>query len=222
MKNQYSYGHLIFFLFLLLFLLILIQLELLAFAFAKLNLPPMLGLMILVLSLFGSAINFPVFRMRSDELPHQVLYPLRWGVFRIPLQPFRNETQVSVNLGGCLIPLALSIYLFINSDLSVAVTLLGIAIITAISYFFSRPVPGIGIAMPILIAPLSAALVGLLLYPDQSAPLAYISGTLGVLIGADLLHLKAIPRLGAPHASIGGAGTFDGIFITGIVAALLA
>lgn len=222
MKNQYSYGHLIFFLFLLFFLLILIQLELLAFAFAKLNLPPMLGLMILILSLFGSAINIPVFRIRSEQPPPQFLVSMRWGLFKIPVQPFMNETQVSVNLGGCVIPLALSIYLYINSDLSVTVTLLGIAITTSISYLFSRPIPGLGIGMPILIAPVSAALVGLLLSPDQSAPLAYISGVLGVLIGADLLHLKAIPKLGAPQASIGGAGTFDGIFITGIVAALLA
>ena len=101
------------------------------------------------------------------------------------------------------------------------VTLLGIAIVTTLSYYFSRPIPGVGIAMPIFIAPICAAMVGLILSPDQSAPLAYISGTLGVLIGADLLHLKEIPKLGAPNASIGGAGTFDGSFITGIVAALL-
>jgi len=42
------------------------------------------------------------------------------------------------------------------------------------------------------------------------------------LIGADLLNLGQIQGLGAPVASIGGAGTFDGIFITGILAVLLA
>lgn len=84
------------------------------------------------------------------------------------------------------------------------------------------PIQGLGIGMPILVAPASAAMVGLLISPEQSAALAYISGTLGVLIGADLLRMKDISRLGTPYASIGGAGTFDGIFITGIVAALLA
>ncbi|MCW8828861.1 MAG: DUF1614 domain-containing protein, partial [Gammaproteobacteria bacterium] len=68
----------------------------------------------------------------------------------------------------------------------------------------------------------SAALAAVLIAPEASAPLAYISGTLGVLIGADLLRLKDIRTMGAPFASIGGAGTFDGIFITGIVAVLLA
>jgi uncharacterized membrane protein len=112
--------------------------------------------------------------------------------------------------------------LFSNSTLSLAAALSGIGIIAVISYFFSRPIQGLGIGMPILVAPVSAALAGLIISPEQSAPLAYISGTLGVLIGADLLRMKDIARLGTPYASIGGAGTFDGIFITGIVAALLA
>ncbi|UCF95656.1 MAG: DUF1614 domain-containing protein [Desulfobacterales bacterium] len=42
------------------------------------------------------------------------------------------------------------------------------------------------------------------------------------MIGADLLNLDALQGLGAPVASIGGAGTYDGIFLTGIVAVLLA
>jgi uncharacterized membrane protein len=42
------------------------------------------------------------------------------------------------------------------------------------------------------------------------------------LIGADLRNLDTLHGLGAPIASIGGAGTFDGIFLTGIIAVLLA
>ena len=52
--------------------------------------------------------------------------------------------------------------------------------------------------------------------------IAYISGVMGTLIGADLMNLGRLSELGAPVASIGGAGTFDGIFLTGIVAVLLA
>jgi uncharacterized membrane protein len=57
---------------------------------------------------------------------------------------------------------------------------------------------------------------------EDSAPLAYIAGSLGTLIGADLTNLSKVRGLGAPVASIGGAGTFDGIFLTGILAVLLA
>ena len=56
----------------------------------------------------------------------------------------------------------------------------------------------------------------------QAAPPAYISGSLGTLIGADLLNLDKLQGLGAPVASIGGAGTFDGVFLTGIAAVLIA
>lgn len=222
MKNSFSPLHLLFFIFLLGIMTMLFQAELLSFAFVKLGLSPEMGLTVLFLSLFGSVVNLPVARIKSDAPVREFTQPVYWGLLRMPMQPFHNETQIAVNLGGCLIPAALSLYLFSNSALGLFPTLLGIAIISAISYYFSRPIQGLGIGMPILVAPVSAALVGLFISPEQSAPLAYISGTLGVLIGADLLHMKDISRLGTPYASIGGAGTFDGIFITGIVAALLA
>jgi putative Mg2+ transporter-C (MgtC) family protein len=49
----------------------------------------------------------------------------------------------------------------------------------------------------------------------------WITSAIGTLIGADLLNLRKIRGLGAPVASIGGAGTFDGIFLAGIIAVLL-
>jgi uncharacterized membrane protein len=69
---------------------------------------------------------------------------------------------------------------------------------------------------------LTTAAVAILLSRSYAVPLAYISGSLGTLIGADLLNLDKLQGLGAPIASIGGAGTFDGIFLTGIVAVLVA
>ena len=99
---------------------------------------------------------------------------------------------------------------------------LATTIVSAISYILSRPIPGLGIAMPIFIPPMAAALCAFIFAPVHSAAVAYISGTFGVIIGADLLRLKEIQRIGATVVSIGGAGTFDGIFLTGIVAVLLA
>jgi len=86
----------------------------------------------------------------------------------------------------------------------------------------ATPVPGVGISVPTLAPPLLAAGVALLLSRRFAAPLAYIGGSLGVLIGADLLNLGSLQSLGAPVASIGGAGAFDGIFLTGVIAVLLA
>ena len=130
--------------------------------------------------------------------------------------------MIAVNLGGCIIPVLLSLYLLQLHPLSLGEVITAIALVGAVSYFTSRPVPGMGIAMPMFVAPLVAVLTAWLLDSAHAPPLAYICGTLGVLIGADLLHLREIPHIGAPLASIGGAGTFDGIFFTGVIAALLA
>ena len=69
---------------------------------------------------------------------------------------------------------------------------------------------------------LTGAIVAIMLSREYAAPLAYIGGSLGTLIGADLLNLGSVRGLGAPVASIGGAGTFDGIFLIGIVSVLIA
>ena len=86
----------------------------------------------------------------------------------------------------------------------------------------AHPVPGVGIAVPTLVPPLLAAAIALPLARGSAPALAYVAGSMGTLIGGDLLNLGKIQGLGAPVASIGGAGTFDGVFLTGIIAVLLA
>jgi len=141
-------------------------------------------------------------------------------LFGRPL-PFTGKTIVAINVGGAIIPVSFSIYLINTNQLPLIHVILAIATVTAVCRIFSRPIPRLGIGIPIFIAPITAALTALSLAPENSAPMAYICGTLGVLTGADLMRLQDIRKLGAPVASIGGAGTFDGIFLTGIVAVLL-
>jgi len=130
-------------------------------------------------------------------------------------------TVIAVNVGGAVIPGLLSFYLLARNELWVR-GLLATAGVAVVCHILAEPVPGLGIALPVFVPPASAAIVALLLSRRYAAPLAYIGGSLGTLIGADLLNLDKIQGLGAPVASIGGAGTFDGIFLTGILAALLA
>ena len=114
-----------------------------------------------------------------------------------------------------------SVYLLDKNRLWVKAAL-ATAVVAAVCYWLSRPIPGLGIAEPVFVPSVTTAIVALLLSREQAAPLAYIGGSLGTLIGADLLNLGNIRGLGAPVASIGGAGTFDGIFLIGIVAVLIA
>jgi uncharacterized membrane protein len=205
-----------------LFFVALIQIHVFEFAFAKLGLTPELSLFLLIGILVGSGINVPLFYLRTKQTGHMVMSPERKPVWEIYQPAKEGKVVVAANVGGCIIPLGLSLYFISQQLIDPLKMLVALAIVTALCYKISRLIPGMGVGMPMLIAPLAAATLALILEPDHASQLAYISGVLGVLIGADLLRLKEIVNLGAPIASIGGAGTFDGIFLTGILAVLLA
>jgi len=222
MRGPLNPLHLLAFALLLVVLLLFIQLGLVAIAFDKLGLTTAQGMLLLFVSLLGSGINMRLFSIPAEK-PEPDLEPDNpLKLLHMPVLPFTGHTQIAVNVGGCLVPLVFSASLISRFDFDMPELLLAVGLVTAICYAFSRPIPGIGIGMPPLIAPLAAAIVAISINHEMAAPLAYICGTLGVMIGADLLRLKDVARLGTPIASIGGAGTFDGIFLTGIVAVLLA
>lgn len=198
-----------------------VQVGALALAFDKLGLSADSGFLLLFVSLFGSVINLPLFTVSAEAPPAETVPVVLRGLLRHTAREFHGRTLIAVNVGGGLIPVLFSLYLVGRGGLPLPLLGAAIGIVALVSHLVSRPLPGIGIGMPIFVAPIAAALTALLLGPEHSAPLAYVSGTLGVLIGADLLRLKDIRRMGTPVASIGGAGTFDGIFMTGIVAVLL-
>jgi len=153
----------------------------------------------------------------SDEV--EVTY---MGIhYLVPQFHDSHRTVLAVNVGGALIPTGLSLFLMIKQRLYV-LGIVGVAIVAAIVHWLAKPVPGVGIAIPTFLPPIAAAVTAVVLSRRMAAPLAYIAGTLGTLIGGDLLNLGLLPGLGAPVASIGGAGTFDGVFLTGILAVLLA
>ncbi len=208
------------FLFALGLLMAFVQFGLVTLTFQKLGLSPGSAFWLLFSSLFGSAINLPLFTIRSEPAPYSIP-PILHGLLRQADRSFTGKTLIAVNVGGGLIPVFFSLYLFGQSTLGAGQVMLAIALVATVSYLLSRPIPGLGIAMPMFVAPVAAALVAIIVGGEESPALAYIAGSLGVLIGADLMRLRDIPRLGAPIAAIGGAGTFDGIFITGLLAVLL-
>ena len=210
--------------FLLLFLLLtaMIQIQFFEIAFTKLGLTPETTLLIVIGTLIGSGINLPLFKLKTQETGHLVMTPGQKPVWEL-YQPAREGyTVIAVNVGGCLIPVGLCLYFISMHVVTPLHCLIALGAVTALSYKLSKTIPGIGIGMPILIAPIAAVMLALLLDPEHAAHLAYIAGVLGVLIGADILHIKDVAKLGVPVAAIGGAGTFDGIFMTGLIAALLA
>ncbi|MBC7357647.1 MAG: DUF1614 domain-containing protein [Desulfacinum sp.] len=209
------------FLFLLFFLFGLVKFGLFAVAFAKLGIPPEQLFSLLFLCIVGSMVNIPIKRIRLDEEPQELEMVSFFGIrYRVPRWRRPREMVLAVNVGGAVIPTCISLYLLAHAQHPVRM-LLAVAVVTYVVHRIARPVPGLGIATPMFIPPLVAALAALLINPHWAPPTAYVAGTLGTLIGADILNLNRIKELQAPVASIGGAGTFDGVFLTGILAVLL-
>jgi len=212
----------LFFFLILVALLTLIEFGILSYAYAKIGIKPEYVMTLLLLSLIGSYINIPIAEIPGERIIENRVISFFGMQYVVPTVKQVGRTIIAINVGGAVVPILISVYLLIKNlhlfwQIGVAVL-----IVTAVVHWMARPVPGVGIAVPMFIPPLLAALLATILAPRNAPPVAYIAGSLGCLIGADLLNLEAIRHLGAPIASIGGAGRFDGIFLTGIIAVLLA
>ena len=209
-----------FFLFLVL-VIFFIEIGVLEYAYEKIGINRRHVFSLLLFSLLGSYVNIPVAEVGGEKvLSHKEIF--YYGMlYVVPAIEQLPRTLIAVNLGGAVVPTAVSLYLMVKHGIYFR-AILGTMIVAGIVNRLAQPVAGMGIAVPTLMPPLLAAATALLLSRRSAAVLAYISGSLGTLIGADLMNLGKIQNLGAAVASIGGAGTFDGIFLTGIIAVLLA
>jgi uncharacterized membrane protein len=203
------------FLLLLPLLFFLFYFQVAAFSLTRLGFSPEGAVMFFALCLIGGLVNIPVSRRRT-VFTHRAVFGLPFLSY---YQPQARQQIIAVNLGGAVLPGLFSLYLLGRAPL--AATIVATLVVTLVAKKLARPVPGVGIALPAFIPPLAAAAAAVLLAGDNAAPVAYISGVWGTLIGADLLNWPRFKYLGTLVLSIGGAGVFDGIFLVGIVAALL-
>jgi uncharacterized membrane protein len=188
------------------------------------------ALLVMFASLAGSYVNIPIRAIRSKRPIVVAGYVRAFGVlYRIPVvRQSEQVTLLAVNVGGAVIPVLVSAYLLVRFPSALVYTLPATLAVTFVVHRVARPMRGVGIVSPALVplvtAALAAGLIVALLGGSAESRFvsAYVSGTLGTLVGADLLNLGAIDDLAAPVASIGGAGTFDGIFLTGLIAVLIA
>ncbi len=196
-------------------------------ALSRLGMSPESAFLVLLGIVVGSMINIPVKTLEngsSVENKGGTMYGVN-PLFPRPVRR-RSYTVIALNAGGGLIPLVLALYQVVRiarlGVFPLATVLVAVGVNIIVCYHIARPVRGVGIAMRPLIPGLLAAISALLFMPHFAPPLAFSAGVLGPLIGADLLHLKDIGQSPTGMASIGGAGTFDGIVISGLLALLLA
>ncbi len=205
--------------FLIMFLLLVFRA--LRYAYLSLGVSSSTAMWLLFGSLIGSYFNIPVAVLPDEQVLSDQVIDFFGMQYTVPVVANWTGTVIAVNVGGAVIPALMSLYLLISRRLWVSGAIATAAVALAL-HWLATPVPGIGIAVPVFLPALATAVVALLLSRENAAPLAYIAGSMGTLIGADLTNLDKVRGLGAPVASIGGAGTFDGIFLTGILAVLLA
>jgi uncharacterized membrane protein len=210
-----------FLVFLFIGLVILIQLRILRYAYLRLGVSPGAALMLLFGSLIGSYFNIPITVLPGQTVQSGQIVDYFGMQYVVPYVVSSPGTVIAVNVGGAVIPTLMSTYLVLRYQLWLKALIATVAI-AFIIHMMATPVHGIGIAVPVFAPVVATAILAFILSREYAAPLAYIGGSMGTLIGADLLNLDKINGLGAPVASIGGAGTFDGIFLTGILAVLLA
>jgi len=185
--------------------------------FEKLGISPEVVIILLLVILIGSAINIPLGRKKLRYVEESRFF----GLWRVP----KVATEgIAINVGGAVIPILLSFYFLFQSwraGFDINQIFIATALMVVVCKLLARVVPGRGIVIPAFIPPVFAVVFALFFASGFIAPCAFVSGTFGVLIGADLLNLRRIRKYGG-FLSIGGAGVFDGIFLIGIIAALLA
>lgn len=205
------------------FLLILLEINAVEYAYERIGMSPRSAMAYLIFSLVGSYVNIPVRRYDDDPVivPKVVdAIAMRWRV--VGPQPARTTgTVLAVNVGGAIAPTLLALRLMTVAGIWFQAAV-AIAVVAVVVHAFARPIAGMGISVPMFVPPMAAVVVAWMLSPHLAPAVAFCGGTIGTLIGADLTNLRKIRGLGAPVASIGGAGTFDGIFVTGVIAVLLA
>ena len=202
-------------------LIILIQLRILRYAYMKLGIGPGAAMLLLFGSLIGSYFNIPITVLPGHDVRSGEVVDFYGMRYVVPLVTSWPGTVLAVNVGGAVIPTLMSTYLVLRYRLWLRAAI-AVVVIAGVIHTMATPVEGVGIAVPVFAPVVTTAILAFILSREYAAPLAYIGGSMGTLIGADLLNLDKIGDLGAPVASIGGAGTFDGIFLTGVLAVLLA
>jgi uncharacterized membrane protein len=184
----------------------------------------LMAVLISFISLFTSPLNLVLKEVKKEAImiEQDVIFFFGYPIFIPRTLKLSTYTLVAVNLGGALIPTVVSLFLIYELKTYIIYFMINVIIVSLISKFFARVIRGVGVVMHPLIPSLFSVVMSYILFYRIHIliPLSsYIGSVLGTLIGADILNLRRIIEEARPQIiSIGGMGTFDGIFVSGIIA----
>jgi uncharacterized membrane protein len=220
------------------FLFIFLPVSMVAEAFAKLGLTPAQGVLMFMAILVGKSVDLPVYtseRLVVVTKPRSMNFSLdEFGRPTIE-EDTANEVKkqvFAVNVGGVIMPLLLSITFLVMLHMEgkaegvygwIAFSMVMVA---GGCYALAKTDPFTGLRVPLIMPALMTFLSVYFFVPQELRPVAaYVAGTMGTIIGGNLIPLMT-PRIrnsvGTHKVSIGGTGTFGGVFVAGILAVLLA
>ncbi|MUN28815.1 DUF1614 domain-containing protein [Sulfuracidifex metallicus] len=184
-----------------------------------------LGIEIAFLSLLLSPINIVIKKVENNVFSIQQDVVYFFGIPIVVPRPFeqRMYTYIALNAGGAILPLITTLFLLFSLHaLPLLLVIVETIMIILLSKSIAKVIPGVGVVMPPIIPSIISSFISYILFFSVNpilVPLsAYISSVLGTLIGADILNMKRMLQDARPQMiSIGGMGTFDGIFISGLL-----
>ena len=186
---------------------LLLEFRALRHAYLSMGVSPRTALALLCGSLIGSYFNIPIAQLAPEHVMSDQTIDFFGMQYTVPMVTNWPGTVIAVNVGGAVIPTMMSIYLLAKDDLWIKGAI-GTAIVAVIIHWLANPVQGLGIAVPVFMPAITTAIVASVLSREFAAPLAYIAGGLGTLIGADLTNLDKVrgwarrwPRSAAPEHS---------------------
>ncbi len=169
-----------------------------------------------------------LFRMRiSDKTALAVIVAMIIGSF-IDIPISFGRVSAAINVGGGIIPVGLAVYLLTKSGTTKewVRALVATGVTAGVVYFINSYVmssdPGgrFQFLDPIYVYPIVGGLVAYI--AGRSRRSAFIAATLGVLL-IDVFNYIYLVTAGIPgRVHVGGAGAFDTIILSGLLAVLLA
>ncbi|MEM1626728.1 MAG: DUF1614 domain-containing protein [Sulfolobaceae archaeon] len=209
------------------FLLAIISIDYFKNVFENAGYPHELSIILSVLlpflSLLTSPINIIIKKIPRKDILEQVDVIYFFGIpFYFPrIKIVDDFTIIAINIGGAIVPLLVSFLLLSTfKEFNLLKILVIIILSTIFSNKTSKVIAGLGVIANPYLSPILNGTLSFILFQQQLSliPIStYIATVIGAIVGADLLNLKKIIETRPQLISIGGLGTFDGIYVSGLI-----
>jgi len=216
---------------LLILLIPLLILGLAGAAFARLGFSFLEAITVIVLMIIGYFINIPLWTVPDSVIPAKSNEETVFDAFTgEPADTGNSSIRITLNLGGAVIPAAISGYLLYQIRgvgagqiyLPLVVCFVAVTLIVVLSTKFLSPWR---IGAPLIFPSLAATGCGFLLNGGiglEAAVTAFVGGTTGIVLGATASSLWQEKNLGLRQISIGGTGMFGPVLLCALLSALIA